>query len=505
MKTITIDGSSMTLSDVRAAAFREVKFQLSDDARRRMKASRLLVEEITAKGSQVYGITTGFGVFSDVAISPDKTRELQRNLVLSHCAGVGDPYSIETSRAMMILRANALAKGYSGIRPEIVDLLVMLHREDIVPIIPSQGSVGASGDLAPLAHLASVLIGEGTVWRRGKKVGAMVALEAARVSPVTLEAKEGLALINGTQAITAQGGLALHKASTLLDLADLVGAMSLDALLGTDAAFDERVHLARPHAGQLHVAAHLRGLLEGSGLRESHRDCERVQDAYSLRCMPQVHGAVRDAVMFATATIEIEINSATDNPLIFAEEHAVISGGNFHGAPAALACDIAAIALTDLASISERRIERLVNPQLSNGLPAFLVRDGGLNSGFMIAQVTAAALVSECRAFAHPASVDSIPTSANKEDHVSMGPIASMKLARVVENVAAVLAIEAICAAQAIELRRPVTSSPRIEKAFDVIRTRVPFWESDRYLHADLTAAIELLPALHKLMTSRGF
>jgi len=504
MKTIVLEGGSMTLADIASAARKEAKFRLSDDARQRMQRSRGLVEELVQEGKPVYGITTGFGIFSEVAISPDKARELQRNLILSHCAGVGDPYPIEVSRAMMVLRANALARGLSGIRPEIVELLLRLHREDIVPIIPCQGSVGASGDLAPLAHLASVLLGEGQVWRRGKKVLARTALEAAGLHPVRLEAKEGLALINGTQAITAVGGLALVKALELLELADLFAAMSVDALLGTDAAFDPRIHQARPHPGQIRVAANLERFLAGSQLRESHRDCGKVQDAYSLRCIPQVHGAVRDAVGFAARTVEVEINSATDNPLIFVEDRSVISGGNFHGAPVSLACDIATIALTDLASISERRTERLVNPQLS-GLPAFLVREGGLHSGFMIAQVTAAALVSECKALSHPASVDSIPTSANKEDHVSMGPTAAMKLSRVVENVSAVLAIEAICAAQAIELRRPTESSPILECVFDVIRTRVPFWDADRYLHSDLVAGIELLPAIYKLLFERNF
>jgi len=503
MKTITLDGRSLTLRDLALAARREAEVELSGGAREAMAASRAVVKQLVEQGTTVYGITTGFGIFSEVAIPPDKVRELQRNLILSHCAGVGAPYPVEVCRAMIILRVNALAKGFSGIRPEIVELLVRLHREDIVPVVPSQGSVGASGDLAPLAHLAGVLLGVGMVWRRGVRMGAAEALEGAGIGPVALEAKEGLALINGTQAITAVGGLALLKAQMLLDLADAFAAMSLDALLGTDAAFDPRIHAARPHDGQRTVAARLRGFLEGSRLRESHRNCGKVQDAYSLRCIPQVHGAVRDAVGFAARTMEIEINSATDNPLIFAGEGDVISGGNFHGAPVALACDIAAIALCDLASISERRTERLVNPQLS-GLPAFLVREGGLHSGFMIAQVTAAALVSECKALSHPASVDSIPTSANKEDHVSMGPIAAMKLARIADNVAVVLAIEALCAAQAIEFHRPLRSSAVLESVVEAIRTRVPFWEADRYLHDDLSAMIELVPMLHGLVQGQN-
>jgi histidine ammonia-lyase len=379
----------------------------------------------------------------------------------------------------------------------VVDFLLELLAADFVPLIPSQGSVGASGDLAPLSHLAAALMGVGEAWLRGERMPASAALEQLGLTPVEFEAKEGLAMINGTQAICAVGALTLHQAAMLLDLADVFCAMTLDALLGTDAAFDPKIHAVRPHAGQQRSAANLRALIAGSALRESHRNCGKVQDAYSLRCAPQVHGAVRDAVAFASQTMSIEINSATDNPLIFAEEEQSISGGNFHGAPVSLACDIAAIALVDLASISERRIERLVNPQLS-GLPAFLVQEGGLNSGFMIAQVTAAALVSECKALAHPASVDSIPTSANKEDHVSMGPIAAMKLARIAENVANVLAIEAMCAAQAFDFHRPTRSSDVLEEMHQTIRTRVPHWERDRYLHSDLVAMRELLPELHR-------
>jgi histidine ammonia-lyase len=458
-----------------------------------------VVDSIVAAGKTIYGITTGFGVFSEVTISREKVLELQRNLILSHCAGVGEPFPREVVRAMMLLRANALAKGFSGIRPEVVDVLLRLLNDDVVPLIPSQGSVGASGDLAPLAHLAAALLGEGRVWLRDQVVSAADALRAAGIEPVVFGAKEGLAMINGTQAICAVASLALDRAAILLDVGDAVAAMTLDVLRGTDAAFDERIQRVRPHEGQSIVAANLRHLLAGSPLRESHRDCGKVQDAYSLRCIPQVHGAVRDAVGFSTHKIAIEINSATDNPLIFAAECDVISGGNFHGAPVSMACDLAALALCDLASISERRIERLVNPQLSE-LPPFLVTDGGLNSGFMIAQVTAAALVSECKVLSHPASVDSIPTSANKEDHVSMGPIAAAKLARIVENVASVIAIESICAAQALDLRRPLTSSAILEEVHALIRSRIPYWSADRYLHADLVAAKELLPAVHAIV-----
>jgi histidine ammonia-lyase len=502
MRTIEIDGSSLSLADVALAAEGGARFVLSSVARERMAASRAVVESIVKEGRTVYGITTGFGIFSEVAISPANSRILQRNLILSHCAGIGPPYEVKIVRAMMLLRANALAKGFSGIRIEVVEQLLTMLERDVIPVIPSQGSVGASGDLAPLAHLAGVLMGVGQCWEGTGRIDAASALESIGMRPVEYEPKEGLAMINGTQAIAAVGSLALHRASMLSEVADLVGAMTLDGLLGTDAAFDPRIHAARPHAGQVAVAANLRRLLSGSKLRESHRNCGRVQDAYSLRCMPQVHGAVRDALDFVRSKLEVEINAATDNPLIFADDAVVLSGGNFHGAPIALACDVGAVTVTTLAAISERRIERLVNPQLS-GLPAFLVEEGGLNSGFMIAQVTAAALVSESKTLAYPASVDSIPTSANKEDHVSMGPGAAWKFARSVENLAGVLAIEALCAAQAIDFHRPLESSAVIEEAHRLIRTRIAPWESDRYLHADLVAACELLPQIAEVARRR--
>jgi histidine ammonia-lyase len=492
---LMLDGNALRLADITAVAAGGAKVSLATGAREAMAASRALVEKLVAEEKVVYGITTGFGNFADVHISSDRSRELQRNLILSHCAGAGDPYPPTVVRAMIVLRANALAKGLSGIRVEVVETLLRVLEHDIVPVIPSQGSVGASGDLAPLAHLAGTLMGTGEVWAAGSRVPSAEALERAGIRVVEYEAKEGLAMINGTQAITAVGGLAIHRALMLADLADVFAALTVDALKGTDAAYDERIHAARPHPGQALVAARMRRLLHDSGIRESHRDCGKVQDAYSLRCVPQVHGAVRDALAFAAEKLQIEINSATDNPLIFATDGEVRSGGNFHGAPVALACDVAAIALCDLGSISERRIERLVNPAYSE-LPAFLVREGGLNSGFMMAQVTAAALVSESKVLSHPASVDSIPTSAGKEDHVSMGPTAAWKLARIVENVAQVLAIEAVCAAQAIEFLRPLRSSPPLEEAIATLRGSIPPWDRDRYLHGDLTAALALLPEI---------
>lgn len=486
--SVLLDGETLTLDELERIAAGGTRVTLSEAARQRMQRSRELVDSFVASGKTVYGITTGFGVFSEVVIPPEETLELQRNLILSHCAGVGAPYPDPVVRAMMALRANALARGYSGIRLEVVEMLLSLLENDALPVIPSQGSVGASGDLAPLSHLAAAMMGVGQIRLRGEARRADSVLESLGLVPIEYGAKEGLAMINGTQAICAMGGLAMARARRLVDLADIAAAMSLDALKGTDAAFDERVQTARPHPGQIEVAARMRRLLEGSSIRESHRDCGKVQDAYSLRCIPQVHGAVRDAMRYALDTMRIEINSATDNPLLFVEEGDSISGGNFHGAPVALACDVAAIALTDLASIAERRIERLVNPNLSE-LPAFLVERGGLHSGFMIAQVTAAALVSECKTLAHPASVDSIPTSANKEDHVSMGPTAAWKLDRVVENLAGVLAIELLCAAQALDFHRPSRSSISIEKAHQIVRNRVPHWDGDRYLHADLVEA----------------
>ncbi len=442
-------------------------------------------------------MTTGFGKFADVVIPHGKLAELQRNLVRSHAAGVGEPIPEEAVRALMLLRANCLAKGYSGVRRATLEALVALLNADVHPVIPSQGSVGASGDLAPLAHLALALVGEGEVVYRGKRHGAAEALREAGLAPAVLEAKEGLALINGTQLTTAVGALALARLLALLPSADLVAAMTVDALKGTDAAFDARIQAARPHPGQTASAANLRLLLAGSTIRESHRDCHAVQDAYALRCVPQVHGAVRDAVCHARRVVEIEMNAATDNPMVFpggsTGQGEVISGGNFHAAPVALVFDLLTAAATDLASISERRTERLVNPALSGDLPAFLVTEGGLNSGLMMIHVTAAALVSECKTNSFPASVDSIPTSAGKEDHVSMGPIAARKLARNVEMLETVLAIEYLAAAQAIDLRRPLRTSAVLEEAHRRLRAKVPFWDADRTAAPAIEGARDVL------------
>lgn len=478
----------MTLDDLEDIARRRVRVELSPTARRAMSASRKTVERAVAKGERIYGITTGFGRFADVAIPPDRLTELQRNLIRSHAAGVGDPLSDDAVRAMMALRANALARGLSGIRVSTVETLLEMLGADVLPLVPEKGSVGASGDLAPLAHLALALIGEGDVRRGGRVVRAARALKDAKISPVTLEAKEGLALVNGVQMSVAVGGLALARAIRLSRVADLAGAASVDAARGSDAAFDPRVIAARPHPGAIASGRNLRKLLAGSAIRESHRGCGKVQDNYALRCMPQVHGAARDAFAHAREVLEREMNSATDNPLVFAEKGDVVSGGNFHGAPVGFVLDYAAIAATDLASISERRIEKLVNPALSD-LPAFLVEEGGLHSGLMMAQVTAAALVSESKALAHPASVDSIPTSAAREDHVSMSPIAARKLAAIVENLAFVLAIELVVAFQAMEFLRPLASSRPIEGLRRRFREIVPPWKADRELAPDLAAA----------------
>jgi histidine ammonia-lyase len=491
MPALTLTGNDLSLSDLQAVAVGAV-VQFSDSAVAAMLASRAVVDGAVARGEVIYGVNTGFGNFADVRISATDLEALQRNLVRSHAAGVGPTLPIPETRALMVLRANVLAKGYSGARVETAQLLIECLNRGIHPHVPEQGSVGASGDLAPLAHVALLLIGEGSCDVDGRTMKAAEALAAAGLKPVTLAAKEGLALINGTQLMTGIAGLALLEAETLARTADVVAAMTVDALLGTDVAFDPRIHAARPHAGQAASARNLRRLLAGSALRESHRNCGRVQDAYSLRCAPQVHGAARDALAFVRRTVEIEMNSATDNPMVFAESSLLLSGGNFHGEPVAMAADFLAIAVAELGGISERRIERLVNPTLS-GLPAFLTEDGGLRSGFMMAHVTAAALASENKSLAHPASVDSITTSANKEDHVSMGPIAARKARSVVANVRRILAIEALAAAQAIEFHRPLKTSAALENVHAVLRHSVPRYDADRIMGPEIEAAAELV------------
>jgi histidine ammonia-lyase len=499
-ETIALDGSSLTLETFGRVVHEGLRCELGRAARQRVKKGRQVIERALAGGEVVYGVNTGFGELAQVRIDPGKLLVLQRNLVLSHAAGVGEPLPAAAVRGMLLLRANTLARGHSGVRPEVVEALLALLNHDLLPVVPSRGSVGASGDLAPLAHLALALIGRGTLHAGGSAVPitAEEGLRRAGLAPLELQAKEGLALINGTQAMTSLLALAALEARRLLKVADLVGALSVDALRGTDCAFDPRIHALRPHPGQLASAANLWRLLQGSAIRESHRAGDvRVQDPYSIRCMPQVHGAVRDLLADVEAKLAIEINAVTDNPLVVELEPApagaaVLSGGNFHGEPMALAADVLAIGLAELGAISERRIEKLTNAAFS-GLPPFLVRDAGLDSGFMIAHVTAAALASENKGLAHPAAVDSIPTSADKEDHVSMGMGAALKLGRVVANVRQVLAIELAAAAQGIDLLRPLTSSLPLEALHATVRARIARWDEDREMAPDLAAAEELV------------
>jgi histidine ammonia-lyase len=488
---LELDGQPLTLDQINQVASGSMDAAIASGARRRIAASQAVVERIVASNETAYGINTGFGKMSDVRIGPGDLRQLQRNLVRSHACGVGEPLEEAEARAMLLLRANVLAKGLSGVRYQLIELLIALLNGRVHPVIPSKGSVGASGDLAPLAHLALVLIGEGEAFFEGARMPTEKALAKAGLIPLVLEAKEGLALLNGTQAMAAVGGLAVLRAVRLNQLFDLSGAMALEALRGTPVAFDERIHLARPHPGQLRAAAHLRALLRDSEIRESHRSNDpRVQDAYCLRCMPQVHGAARGALQHVREVIEIETGSATDNPLIFCDRSTetgeVISGGNFHGAPLSMALDYAAIAVTDLMSISERRIDRLINPDANEGLPAFLAQQPGLSSGLMIAHVTAAALLNEAKVLAHPASVDSLPTSGGKEDHVSMGMTAALKLKQIVENAERVLAIELMTAAQGLEYRMPLKAATEVERARQFVRTLVPILEEDRVLAGDI-------------------
>jgi histidine ammonia-lyase len=509
MPAIHLNGNDLSLEDLRQVVYNRLPVLLAPDAREAVEAARAVVDDLIAHDRVAYAITTGVGLLSDVRISHEQIRELQVNLIRSHAVGVGEPLSEYESRAMMLLRANSLSKGFSGVRPIIIDTLCEMLSRGVHPVIPSQGSVGASGDLAPLAHLALVLIGEGEAMFEGKRMLGAEALKKAQIKPVTLEAKEAISLINGTQGMLAVGTLALLEAETLADTADVLGSMSLDALRGTDVAFDERIHRVRPHSGQLKVASNLRRLLEGSQIRESHRGptCTKVQDAYSMRCIPQVHGAVRDTISHARGVFEIEMNAAVDNPLVFPEPKQVgkkpkpgepavgdvISGGNFHGEPIAFALDFLAIALTALAGISERRIERLVNPSLNEGLPPFLAPTAGLNSGFMMPQVTAAALVSENKVLAHPASADSITTSGNKEDYVSMGMAGALKLKRVVANSRNVLAIEALAAAQALDILAPLKPSKRAQQAMKAIRDVAKMMEHDRSLAPDIGKVAEVI------------
>jgi len=483
---IVLDGSSLTIEQLVAIADHHEPVTLADAARDRVRASRAVVMARARGDEPAYGINTGFGSFADVKIAPDALSLLQLNLLRSHAAGLGAPLPARTVRATMALRANVLAKGFSGISLETLEALLALLNAGVHPRVPSRGSVGASGDLAPLAHLALVLIGEGEVLEGSNT------LAAAGLQPVVLGPKEGLALINGTQPSTAVLALALAAAERLTRAADIAAALSIDALRGSSHPFEARIHEARPFRGQLTSAANIDGLMRGSGINKSHEFCGKVQDAYSMRCAAQVHGATRDALRFARETVAIEANSATDNPMVFADTGDIVSGGNFHGAPIAIAADLVAASIVPLATISERRTDRLVDPTLS-GLPAFLTREGGVNSGFMLAQVTAAAVASELKSLAHPAGVDTIPTSANKEDHVSMSMTAALKAQRAVERVREVIAIEILCACQAIDLLAPLTTSPPLKNVRDLVRSRVPMLDVDRAPAPDIVAIGELV------------
>ena len=497
MSAIQIDGEHLDFAQLYRVVFEGTPVELAPQARERMLASRAVIERLIASDQAVYGVNTGFGKMASVRISREQIGELQVNLVRSHSCGMGAALSEHETRAMLLLRANAIAKGFSGVRPMVAETLCKMLNAGVHPVIPSQGSVGASGDLAPLAHLAQVAIGEGEAVLEGRKLSGADAMRGAGIVPLKLEAKEGLALLNGTQAMLALLALGLREAEMAVDTADVAAALSLDALRGSPAAFDERIAAARPYAGHAVTARNLRRLNEGSAIRESHRAAEkdkRVQDAYSLRCTPQVHGAVRDTLSQVRATLAVEMNSATDNPLVFADSGEVISGGNFHGQPLAMAADQLAVALATLAGISERRIEQMTNPQTSL-LPAFLVRDAGLNSGFMIMQVAAAALASEMKTQATPHSVDSIPTSANQEDYVSMGMGAARRIQPMLGNLRNVLAIELLAACQGIDLLAPLRTGAQAAKAQTIVRSESKMVEADRSLAPDIRAVEQRIAA----------
>ena len=501
-RRLLLDGETLSLEEIRDVARGGVHVELAPEALARVERARALVDRVAAGEAAAYGINTGFGTLAEVRIDRKDLRTLQRNLLLSHAAGVGTPLPVPEARALLLLRCNVLAKGYSGIRPRTLQLALDMLNRGIIPVVPERGSVGASGDLAPLAHLALVLIGEGEAFVGTERLPGRAALARAGLEPVVLEAKEGLALVNGTQAMCAVGALALLRGEALTEVADLAGAMTLEGLLGSHRPFIPPIQAVRPHPGQTAVAEHLRALLRDSEIVVSHADCSKVQDPYSLRCMPQVHGAVRDGLSYGRRVLSIEVNSATDNPLVFPGEDLIVSGGNFHGQPVSLALDVLAIACTQLSAISERRVEQLVNPALS-GLPPFLAKNSGLNSGFMIAQVTSAALVAESRVLSHPASVDSIPSSAGREDHVSMGMTAALKARQVVEFTRSCLAVEVLVAAQALDFRKPLRAGRGVAAAHAAVRQVVPSMEEDREIHRDIEAVSalidsgELLAAAH--------
>ena len=509
---IALTGSDVSIDQVREVAVEKKKVQLATAAREKMLESRTYIDGRIATGEVMYGVNTGFGAFSSVRISDNEIEELQRNLIRSHSAGVGTPFTIEETRAILFLRANALARGHSGIRPLVVEKILEFLNNDVIHVVPSQGSVGASGDLAPLSHLALALIGEGEAWDQdGKIVDVKKILAQKKMEPLILKAKEGLSLINGCQVMTAVGMLGASDARRFLWMTDLAGAMSLEALRGSRSAFDPLIAATRPHPGEAKTARNLLKLLgTTSPIAESHSNCNKVQDAYSLRCMPAVHGAAKDSLGYIWRVLETEANSSTDNPLVFAKENKVLSCGNFHGEPVAFAMDFAAISMSAVANMSECRIEKLINPAMSD-LPAFLAPKGGLNSGHMIVQVAAASLVSENKILAHPASVDSIPTSADKEDHVSMGTIAARKFVQILRNAENVVAMELLSATQALDLLKPLKPSSAVLAAFDLIRETVPFAAEDRVFAKDvnqirhLIQSDQLIKAVQKSVGSLEF
>ncbi len=489
---IVLNGSDFILEDLYQIARNNTGIKISDKSVGRINKARALIDKWVKNGERIYGVTTGFGALSEVTISYEDTKKLQKKILLSHSAGMGKHVDEDVVRAMIALRVNDFCRGNSGLRLDTIKKLAQLLNSGIVPLVPEKGSVGASGDLVPMAHLSLVLIGEGEAFIDGKRMSGAQALKEKSIEPLVLEAGEGLALINGTQFMIALGCLALHDALNLCKHADIAASMSLETLMGTRAAFDPRIHNARPHTGQIKAADNMLRITENSEIISSHHDCSRVQDAYTLRCSPQVHGASWDAFGYVDNVVKVEMNSSTENPLIFPESEEFLSGGNFHGQPLALACDFLGIAISELANISERRIERLVNPQLS-GLPAFLIEDGGLNSGFMIAQYAAASLVSENKVLAHPASVDSIPTSANKEDHVSMGAFAARKCRDILANTEEVIAIELLCAAQGIDLFTNMKAGEGTKAAYEVIRSKVDYRKEDKVLSVDIAKVKALL------------
>ncbi len=490
MNKVIIDGNKLTIEEFINVVRKNYKVELSDEAVEKVEKSRSIVEKFVDEEKVVYGITTGFGKFSDVLISKDETKILQRNLIVSHSCGVGEPLDEEIVRGIMLLRANALAKGYSGIRLSTLNTLIDMLNKSVHPVIPEKGSLGASGDLAPLAHMVLVMIGEGEAYFGGERMSGKKAMALAGIPTVELTSKEGLALINGTQVMTSIGALTVYDSINLAKMADVSSALTSEALNGIVTAYDEKVHQVRPHSGQINTARNLLKLLDGSNMTTEQGEI-RVQDAYSLRCLPQIHGASKDAIEYVKEKVNIEINSATDNPLIFNEEEA-ISGGNFHGQPMALSFDFLGIALAELANVSERRIERLVNPALS-GLPAFLVEKGGLNSGFMIVQYAAASLVSENKVLAHPASVDSIPSSANQEDHVSMGTIAARKARTILDNTRKVLSMELLASCQAIDLRGNRGLGKGSSIAYNIVRDHTEKIEDDIIMYREINKCEELI------------